>query len=59
MDGLALVRVVTKTRPDIRILVTSGHHVDRPEGLAQPILPKPYLIPDAARRIRLLLDIPL
>ena len=55
MDGLALARVVMERRPDIAILVTSGHHVERPAGLAEPILPKPYLIPDAVRRVRRML----
>ena len=56
MDGLALARVVTRTRPDIGVIVTSGHVVDRPAELAEPILPKPYLIPEAVRRIRRILD---
>jgi CheY-like chemotaxis protein len=56
MDGLALARVVMRTRPDIGILVTSGHHVDRPDGFSEPILPKPYLIPEAVRRVRRILE---
>jgi CheY-like chemotaxis protein len=56
MDGLALARVVARTRPDIGVIVTSGHFVERPSELAEPILPKPYLIPEAVRRIRRVLD---
>ncbi|MEJ1935149.1 response regulator [Nostoc sp. NIES-2111] len=56
MDGLALARVVARTRPDIGVIVTSGHLVERPSELEEPILPKPYLIPEAVRRIRRVLD---
>lgn len=57
MDGLALARVVRDRRPDIGILVTSGHHVERPPGIAEPVLPKPYLVPEAVRRVRRILGI--
>ena len=44
LDGLDLVRHVRATRPEIAVLVTSGHDpVARDSGLhGAPFLPKPY-----------------
>ncbi len=56
MDGLTLARVVSRTRPDIGIIVTSGHFVERPSEVPEPILPKPYMIPEAVRRVHRVLD---
>ncbi len=55
-DGLALAEIVRKTRPSVKIIVTSGHAPTWPSrGLADVFIGKPYALDRLVARIKGLL----
>ena len=49
MDGVALARWISREKPEVRVLLTSGRVPDQTE---QPVLAKPYNLETLARRLR-------
>ncbi|HED16806.1 MAG TPA: response regulator [Gammaproteobacteria bacterium] len=61
MNGYELVSQVTRMKPDLKVLLTSGYTAkkithDGLERFSANILAKPYRKPELAQRIRLVLD---
>ena len=60
MDGTELVRRLTHSRHDLKIILTSGNgdHFSRPEGsdAAFDFLPKPFSMQTLAQKVREVLD---
>jgi DNA-binding response OmpR family regulator len=56
MDGLDLAMQVKSTRPDLKIVVVSGHlAAGETHGIADAFVPKPYLAENVVERVRALL----
>lgn len=56
LDGLAFARRLKRERPDLPVLITSGH-LDRLEGGdAPPFIAKPYILSEAVARISAILE---
>jgi len=54
-DGLELAAFVRRTKPGLKVIITSGHAgADRVLGLADAFMPKPYELDAILRRIRAL-----
>jgi CheY-like chemotaxis protein len=53
MDGLGLVRWITRERPEVKVLVASGK-VPRGAVTDRPFLPKPYDMHEVERMLRAL-----
>ena len=51
MDGLALSRRILKERPDIKVLITSGHLPSNPAVGDAPFVAKPYDLETVANLI--------
>jgi CheY-like chemotaxis protein len=49
MDGVGLARWISREKPEIKILLTSGNAPRQP---GVPILPKPYDLAAVARRLK-------
>jgi CheY-like chemotaxis protein len=49
MDGVELARWISREKPGVKVLLTSGN---APMQLDVPILPKPYDLPSVARRLK-------
>ncbi len=49
MDGVDLAHWISRERPEIKVLLTSGNAPSQP---GVPILPKPYDLAAVARRLR-------
>jgi CheY-like chemotaxis protein len=57
MDGIALARLLRKTRPDLKIAVASGYSPDwSSPNLADAFIGKPYDVARAVHRIKALLE---
>ncbi len=57
MDGLDLAVQVRSTRPDLKIVVVSGHlAADETDGIADAFVPKPYLAEHIVERVRAILS---
>lgn len=55
VDGFALAAFVRQTRPELKVIITSGHAgPDGARGLADAFLPKPYELGAILGRIRTL-----
>jgi CheY-like chemotaxis protein len=55
VDGFGLAAFVRRTRPELKVIITSGHAgPDGALGLADAFLPKPYELSAIVRRIRTL-----
>src|SRR5262249_20689065 len=57
MDGLQLIEVLRKARPDLKVLLTSGYTEDTISkkglsGSAIPFIEKPFTAADLARKAR-------
>ena len=54
LDGLDLVAVVSRTRPHVAVVVSSGRYQDRPADLPRKaaFLPKPWRAPDLVAAIK-------
>jgi CheY-like chemotaxis protein len=54
MSGLELVREAQRTRPDLKILLTSGYSARAVEesGSDLPLIKKPYRLAEVVRRVR-------
>ena len=60
MNGYELVEQALENRPDLKVLLTSGH-AEKIEGKAGPktdLLKKPYTHAELAQRMRSLLNLP-
>jgi PAS domain S-box-containing protein len=57
LSGPALCRQLMQLKPDLPILLMSGHASDRDEDGSLPMIAKPFKVPALARRIRQLLDV--
>lgn len=56
LDGLAFARRLKRERPNLPVLITSGH-LDRLEsGETTAFISKPYVLSDAVARISAMLD---
>ncbi|MFG1424827.1 response regulator [Roseixanthobacter glucoisosaccharinicivorans] len=56
VDGLALASRLKRERPELPVLITSGH-LERLEGAdTTAFIPKPYVLGEAVARIAALLD---
>lgn len=56
-DGFALAAFVRRTKPDLKVIITSGHA--GPNGaidLADAFLPKPYPLDSIVRHVRMLTE---
>lgn len=57
VDGFQLAAFVRRTRPKLKVIITSGHAgPDGALGLADAFLPKPYELGAIVGRIRMLTD---
>jgi len=55
VDGFELAAYVRRTRPELKVIITSGHAgPDGARGLADAFLPKPYELGAILERIRTL-----
>jgi CheY-like chemotaxis protein len=56
MDGIGLMKVLRKSRPDLKLAVASGYSPDWPSpNLVDAFIGKPYDVERAVRRIKSLL----
>jgi CheY-like chemotaxis protein len=49
MDGLGLARWISREKPEVKVLLTSGKVPDQP---GQPVVAKPYDMEAVARRLK-------
>ncbi len=57
MDGLDLAVQVRSSRPDLKIVVVSGHlAADETQGIADAFVPKPYLAENVVEQVRAILS---
>ncbi len=57
MDGVGLMKVLRKTRPDLKLAVASGYSPDWPSpDMVDAFIGKPYDVERAVARIKALLD---
>jgi CheY-like chemotaxis protein len=57
MDGIALMSLLRKIRPDLKLAVASGYSPDWPSpNLADAFIGKPYDVVRAVNRMKALLD---
>jgi CheY-like chemotaxis protein len=57
VDGLGLAAYVRRTRPGLKVIVTSGHAgPDGAIGVADAFLPKPYDLDHIVQRVRALTE---
>jgi two-component system, response regulator PdtaR len=49
MDGLGLARWISREKPEVKVLLTSGRVFSQP---GPPVLPKPYDLAAVARRLK-------
>jgi CheY-like chemotaxis protein len=49
MDGVELAHWISREKPDVKVLLTSGN---APKQAGVPILPKPYDLASVARRLK-------
>ncbi|MFG1397085.1 response regulator [Roseixanthobacter pseudopolyaromaticivorans] len=56
LDGIAFARRLNRERPDLPVLITSGHLDQLESGDATAFISKPYVLGDAVARISAMLD---
>jgi DNA-binding NtrC family response regulator len=56
LDGADLVKWLTKTRPSLPVVVTTGYHVDRATLGNVPIFEKPYRLAALIEHVSLVLQ---
>ena len=54
-SGLDLVRIIQTKHPHVKIVVTTGHHLEAPLPAGVALLQKPYFLFEIERRIGVLL----
>ena len=55
MVGLDLVRIIQTEHPHVKVVVTTGHHLEAPLPTGVALLKKPYFLFEIERRISVLL----
>ena len=54
-SGLDLVRIIQTEHPHVKVVVTTGHHLEMPLPAGVALLKKPYFLFEIERRISVLL----